>query len=162
MKKIVLFLLVCLSLRAEWVLLDRIQQSNTTEVVFTDIFTDTYEDYMFVVDIAEPLGGLSDVVMQFSTDDTASWLTNHEAGISSFGLSNTLASHSYNSLGIPVTDRNHAGYYFTGNIQLSNARRTTNNAPITIQGNGVIGSEKRAAFIYGTVDITDPVDAVRL
>lgn len=149
------------SLHAEWVLLGRQQATTTSSITITNLMTSTYEDYMFVVDMMEPLGGFADVVMQFSSDNGSTWIASYNGGISSFQSGDTaLKSNEIPNKGIAVTDIAHAGYYFVGTVRVSNANSANNYGLLSVNGQGTMGPIPAYGCVYGTIG-ADTVNAVR-
>lgn len=161
MKKLWLMLILVLPAWCDWVLLGRQQATSTTGITFTDIITDAYEDYVFVIDMAEPLGGFADVVMQLSNDSGSSWLNSYTGGVANVsttgGSEGTLAS----SHGIPITDVAHGGYYFVGQVYLSNATGLENYGPLSIHGSGRFGGTEASAHVYGSCTTSPYPNSVR-
>lgn len=169
MKKAMMMLVACLFVATgycDWVLIERQQATSASNLTFTNIFSDTYEDYMIVVDMMEPLSGHADVVMQFSYNGGSSWISTYSGGISSFGAGDTaIRSLEATSKGIPLTDvapvsRNDGGYYFVGKIHISNIRGSHNYGSMSVSGVGNLGPANAHACIYGSCDAL-AIDSVR-
>jgi len=136
---------------AAWVLLDRQQAVSSQGISFSNFVTPDYDDYIFMIDMVEPLGGFIDTMMQVTLSNGQSLVpTTYNGGVSSFmARGKYLMSRTCSNMGIPITNVKAGGYYFTGKIRLSNAAGI-NYGPITVSGYGSVGNATYA-MIYANL-----------
>jgi hypothetical protein len=161
MKKLWLMLILVLPAWCDWVLLGRQQGTSVTDITFSNIISDTYEDYAFIVDMAEPLGGFSDVVMQLSNDGVSTWLNSYTGGAANVSVSGSSTGTLATSKGIPLTNVANGGYYFIGQLFLSNATGLENYGPLSISGTGRFGGSEAGAHVYGSCNASPFPNSVR-
>ena len=169
MKKIVCGLLGSLFLSTapvygDWHLLARQAGVQGTEILFTDFLAPEYNDYIFIIDMLEPLGGFSDTLLQVSTDGGATW-RNADTGGTYTGGSTCVKPRgaemipvSATSNGIPMTNVDNEGYYYIGEMRISGLNGASEMP--TVKGFGQMGNETFGTT-FGTLGIISGVNAVR-
>lgn len=162
MKKILFFFLSLLSVHsvhADWVYLEEQKGAQSNGVTFTDFISEEYEDYIFIFDMLEPLGGFSDTVIQVSTDGGSTWLDTYEGGSCSVRprIPKIIATEAKDT-GIPITNVTNQGYYFIGEVRLCNVSGT--HGKPSVKGFGLQGNEGYGT-IFGTFGEATGINAVR-
>lgn len=164
MKKIVLALLGPLffffpQVFADWAYITRQSDIQKNEVVFTNFISNDYDTYIFVFDMLEPLGGFEDIVIQASTDGGSTWIETYTGGATCINprgaaMRPCLATEQ----GIPITNVQNQGYYFIGELRLSNVHNPA--YPTSVKGVGLMGNQCHGT-IYGTFGFATGINAIR-
>lgn len=154
---------------AEWIFLDRVEETSVENIEFINFTLPEFDDYILVIDGLAPQNESYNILLQLGVNDGVNpiqWITSNAGGISSLRAgATTIVSTPATYQGIPVTNVANEGTSFTGEIRVHNtgivgSSLSASYGPLCIYGVGLLGFDG-TGFISGTFNNAGPINCLR-